>query len=233
MTKIKLVFFISLFFLACENKQTNQLQLTGTIKGLKEGTLYVQRVIDTSVVTIDTIRIDGKSSFKTEIKLTSPEVLFLFLDRGVSNSLDNSLMFFAEPGKMNINTSLDFFLADAVITGSKNNDLLTEYKKQNSVFNNIKLDLIEKQFKAMINKNQKSLDSVNKAQELNLKKQYLHTVNFAVNHGDYEIAPYLALSEIYDINIRFLDTIQKSMRLKVAHSFYGKKLEQHIASLKK
>jgi hypothetical protein len=32
-------------------------------------------------------------------------MLYLFLDRGVSNSLDNNLLFFAEPGNINIETN--------------------------------------------------------------------------------------------------------------------------------
>jgi hypothetical protein len=56
-------------------------------------------------------------------------MLYLFLDRGVSNSLDNNIPFFAEQGKMNIETSLDFFTADAKITGSKNHELYEEYKE--------------------------------------------------------------------------------------------------------
>jgi hypothetical protein len=66
-----------------------------------------------------------------------------------------------------------------------------------------------------------------------LKRKYLYTTNFAVNNGDYEVAPYVALAEIYDINLKFLDTIQKSMSPKVAKSLYGKKLNDYIAERKK
>lgn len=82
----------------------------------------------------------------------------------------------------------------------------------------------------------------NKADEMNkielqqqdiLKRKYLYTTNFAVNHADYEVAPYVALAEIYDINLKFLDTIQKSMTPKVSKSLYGKKLNNFIAERKK
>ena len=66
-----------------------------------------------------------------------------------------------------------------------------------------------------------------------IKRKYLYTTNFAVNNGDYEVAPYVALAEIYDINLKFLDTIQKSMSPKVAKSLYGKKLNEYIAERKK
>ncbi len=54
-----------------------------------------------------------------------------------------------------------------------------------------------------------------------------------VNNKDHEIAPYIALAEIYDINIKYLDTIQKTMTPKVANSLYGKKLTQYVKDIKK
>ena len=65
------------------------------------------------------------------------------------------------------------------------------------------------------------------------KRKYLYTTNFAVNHGDYEVAPYVTLAEIYDINLKYLDTIQKSMTPKVAKSMYGKKLNAYVAERRK
>jgi hypothetical protein len=41
------------------------------------------------------------------------------------------------------------------------------------------------------------------------------------------------LAEIYDINLKYLDTIQKSMTPKVSKSLYGKKLNNYIAERKK
>jgi hypothetical protein len=215
-----------------ENSESN-LHLTGTIKGLKKGTLYIQRVVDTSLFVIDSIKMDGSLTFQTDLSLDSPEMLYLFLDRGVTNSLDNNIMFFAEPGKMNIETDLSSFIASAKITGSKNQELFDEYKKINSRFRDENLDMIASRFNAIKSKNQKSIDSIEIKQNSNIKRKYLFAANFALNNRNEEIAPYIALTEIYDINIKFLDTIQKSMSPKVAKSLYGKKLTDYIVKLKK
>lgn len=214
-----------------EVSKTN-LHLTGNIKGLKNGTLYIQRVVDTSLVAIDTIVIDGKSSFETDLDLKSPEVLYLFLDRGVTNSMDNNLLFFAEAGNINIETNLDSYLSSAKITGSKNQEKLEEYQKINSRFRDENLDLIELKFNASKNKNIKVVDSLNAKTDSNIKRKYLFATNFAINNRDYEVSPYIALTEIYDINIKYLDTIQKSMTPKVARSLYGKKLTTYVAKIK-
>ena len=232
MKKISIAFVtLTLVFACSEKKLENNLHLTGNIKGLKKGTLYVQRVTNNKLVALDTIAIDGSSNFETNIELKSPEMLYLFLDRGVSNSLDNNLLFFAEPGNVNIDTDLENYIADAKVTGSKNQDLYYEFKKVDNRFQDEELSLIEKKFKALKSNNEKEIASITAQQESNIKRKYLYATNFIINNKEYEVAPYLALSEIYDINMKYLDTIQKSLTPKVSKSLYGKKLTEYIACL--
>jgi predicted small secreted protein len=160
-------------------------------------------------------------------------MLYLFLDRGVSNSLDNNLLFFAEPGNINIETNLENYIADAKVTGSVNQDLYYDFKKIDNRFQDEELDLIERKFKALKNNNALEAAKITAKQESNIKRKYLYATNFAMNNKDHEVAPYIALTEIYDINIKYLDTIQKAMSPKVAKSLYGKKLTEYIASIKK
>ena len=234
MRKSIIVLLSIVVFASCsEKKSTKNFVLTGNIKGLKKGTLYIQRINDTVLVAIDTIKINGDSHFTSEFDLQSPEMLYLFLDRGVSNSVDNNISFFAEKGNMDIQTSLDFFTADVKMTGSKNQALYDEYKKVVSRFVDQDLDLIEKRINALKDNKIEEATRIEEEQKGILKRKYLYTTNFAVNHGDYEVAPYVALAEIYDINLKYMDTIQKSMTPKVAKSLYGKKLTDFIATRKR
>ena len=219
---------------SCSEKKSNKnLHITGYIKGFKKGTLYIQHIKDTSLVVLDSIKIDGDSHFKSDINIDSPEMFYLFIDRGVTNSVDNNLPFFVEPGSINIESSLDFFTADAKITGSKNQELYDEYKKVVSRYVDQNLDLIKKRFEAYKNKNIVEATKMQQEQDNVLKRKYLYTTNFAVNHADYDVAPYVAVAEISDINLKYLDTIQKSMTPKIAKSLYGKKLNELIAKRKK
>ena len=234
MYKSIIAVFSLLILVSCSEKKSDKnFILTGNIKGLKKGTLYIQRLKDTLYVPIDTIHINGDSHFTSEFDMTSPEMLYLFLDRGVTNSLDNNIPFFAEKGNMNIETSLDFFTADVKITGSKNQELYDEYRKVVSRYIDQDLELIQKKFKALKDKKVDEVNKIEEEQKSILKKKYLYTTNFAVNHGDYEVAPYVALAEIYDINLKYLDTIQKTMTPKISKSLYGKKLNEFIAERKK
>lgn len=233
MSKKIILLFSVLVLIACSEKKSNKnLEITGYIKGLKKGTLYIQKIKDTTLVALDTIKINGDSHFKSEMNIEEPEMFYLFLDRGVSNSLDNNIVFFAEKGKINIETSLDFFTSDAKITGSKNHQLYEEYRKVVSRYIDQDLELIKKRIYALKSKNQTQVDSIDELQKNIIKSKYLYTTNFAVNNAKYEVAPYVALAEIYDINLKFLDTIQSSLSPKVAKSLYGKKLKELIAQRK-
>ncbi len=159
-------------------------------------------------------------------------MLYLYVDRGASNSIDNNLLFFAEPGKMNIDTDLEFFLAKAKITGSKNQELYEQYKDIISKFNDQQLDYLKDELLAL--KAKKDISEENtKKQDALLKRRYLYAGNFALTNANYEVAPYIVLTDIYDINIKYLDTIAKSMSPKVAKSKYGKKLNDYLAERKK
>lgn len=230
--KITLLFSLLVLMSCSEKKSNKNLEITGYIKGLKKGTLYIQKIVDTAFVALDTIKINGDSHFKSEMNIAEPEMYYLFLDRGVTNSLDNNIAFFVEKGKINIETSLDFFTGDAKITGSKNQQLYEEYKKVTSRYVNQDLELIKNSFYAKKDNDLKKLEEIENRRNRILVSKYLYTTNFAVNNSKYEVAPYVALAEIYDINLKYLDTIQKSLTPKVAKSIYGKKLNELIQERK-
>jgi hypothetical protein len=225
--------FTLLLIVGCEKKEEKgNLHITGNIKGLKKGTLYIQKIVDTSLVAIDTIFIDGNATFTSDLEIKSPEMYYLFLDRGVTNSLDNNLPFFAEAGNITIETKLDQFLSGAKITGSKNNEKYLEFKKVKTRFTDQNLMLMEQKLHAYTSNNTKAIDSIEKLQDANIRRLYLYTTSFAVNNKDLELGPFLALSEIPNINLKYLDTIQKSMTPKVAKSFYGEKLTKYYSERK-
>ncbi|AEW85829.1 DUF4369 domain-containing protein [Flavobacterium columnare NBRC 100251 = ATCC 23463] len=234
MYKKVIVAITFVFFASCADKAPakDEVIVTGNIKGLKKGKLYIQKVQDSTLVALDTIELNGSSNFESSIKLDSPEMLYLFVDRGQTNSMDNNLLFFAEPGKITIDTDLDFFFANAKITGSKNHDLYKEYKDIIAKFNEQQLQLLQAKILGNKgNKNYNELDNQNKQDQL-LKRKYLYSANFALTHADHEIAPYIALTDIYDMQPKFLEEIHKKMSPEVANSKYGKKFTDYLKKSK-
>ncbi|MCL9769781.1 DUF4369 domain-containing protein [Flavobacterium sp. HXWNR69] len=234
MKKIVLALMAVVLVTACkEEKNANaNVHITGNIKGLSQGKLYLQKLQDTVLVTLDSITINGDSKFESHVNLESPEMLYLFLDRGQTKSIDNSLPFFAEPGNIKIETTLERFFADAKITGSKNHDLWLKFDSLNSKFRDQNLALMAKRLKNELKPNPTTTDSIENEYQKLLKRKYRYTAHFAVSNANKEIAPYLALSEIANINTPYLDTIQKSMTPEVAKSKYGKMLKEYIAKRK-
>jgi succinate dehydrogenase flavin-adding protein (antitoxin of CptAB toxin-antitoxin module) len=228
MKKALIVLSVLLIF-SCTEKEPD-LIVTGNIKGLKKGTLYLQKFRDTALVTIDSLNINGEQPFEFYNDLEEPEVLFLTLDKKSNNT--HRLSFFANKGITEINTSLKRFAYDAEIKGSKQQESYKEYYSIISKFNNQQLELIKSQFEAQQSANDSLIEAANSDSDNLIKRKYLYTVNFALNNVDSEVAPYVAIAEIYDANLKYLDTIYNSLEKDIANSKYGIELEKHIKKRK-
>lgn len=220
-------------FVSCNKEESKgNLTVTGNVDGFKQGKLYLYQIQDTVVKAIDSLTVNGDSKFKFSLNIDSPEVFYLTLDRGHTNSQDNQIMFFAEPGQMTINTSLKNFYSDAKVTGSKSQETYDEYIKTRSIIvekqNNLLVDI----FNAEKEKNDSKKDSlVNLSKKLTIRK-YLNAVNFAINHKESDASPYIALTELYDANTKLLDTVFNSLSKDVTARKYGKQLNEYIKERK-
>ena len=231
MKKIGLLLITLITLGACSSEETN-LNITGKVQGLKKGTLYLQKVEDTSLITLDSVVMSGNENFVFETFIESPQVLYLYLNKKDNTIYDDRLMFFAEPGEMIINTTLKNFEEDAIVEGSENQKKLLEYQNMINRFNTRNLELIQKSVAAEQEEDQAALDSANAEYDKLIRRRYLFTVNFAMNNKDLELAPYLAISEIYDANIKYLDTIYTSLTPEVKESRYGRSLEEFLKERK-
>lgn len=223
--------FTFLMLVGCTTSESEML-LTGNISGLKKGSLLLQKVSDTALVTLDSVKIDGDATFQFNVEVASPEVYYLTMQFADSVKTEKRIPFFAESGNINIVSELKNYDIESLITGSVNQEKWNEYKKLMKRYNDRNLDLIEQQFNALKDGNQAKADSVGSAQEKLVRSRYLATVNFAKNQKEYEIAPYLMISEVNDANIKYHDTIYKLLAPKIKDSKYGKALESLIENRK-
>lgn len=226
---VAFLIFISIF--SCQKEEQRDLTVKVNIEGLKKGTVYLKKAQDTALIAVDSVNIiDGNSIFELHSDIDSPEIFYLILDKKINEQF--KVPFFASHGITEINTTLKNFEIDAKINGSEQQKTLEEYKKMIGRFNERNLELIKENFEAQRDQDSVKLNA-NEAEYNNLlKRKYLYTVNFAINHNDSEVAPYLALSEIYDANVKWLDTINNSLSAKVRESKYGKELQEFIDKIK-
>ena len=221
-----LLLFVLLVNSACqpkkEKKDPSKMTVTGEIDGLRKGTLYLQKIVDTLLVNVDSTKIDGQPSFNFKTSIATPEVFYLYLDKLDGNSLNDRILFFGEPGTIEINTLLKTFESSAKIKGSKNQELLQEYKSFMRKFDDKNLSLYQDFFSAKQKNDSNLTDSIANAMDNLLRRKYLYALNFASQHTDQNIAPYIAITEVYDANLSLLDTVADKMTESVKTSKYGK-----------
>ena len=79
----------------------------------------------------------------------------------------------------------------------------------------------------------KELDSIEliekQIENLN-KRQYLYSLNFAVNNGNSPVAAFIALNDFSQSSKVLLDTINNSLTKEVQESKYGKMLNNFLKS---
>lgn len=219
-------FCLAIFLIGCSSN-TGNLTITGNVKGLKKGSLLLQKFEDTTLITVDSMIIDGNSHFMFSEEIIEPEIFYLYVRLKDGSLKDDRIRFFAEEGTITINTTIDKFGSNAKISGSKNDSLLREYNKIKQRFTSRNLDIIEERLKLNSDSDSLILENEIKQQRL-LSNQYYSTVNFAINNKEFEVAPYLILTETPFANAKYLDTVYSALNPKIKNSKYGKELESLI-----
>jgi peroxiredoxin len=112
---------------AASTAQKQDVTITGHVKGVNSGKIYLQKFNNKMFFTVDSAELkNGKFSFKKQLEL--PELY------GLSTNPDkNPLYVFLESGKINAEIDTAKYYSASIITGSKSNDLFTAYKQQKDV----------------------------------------------------------------------------------------------------
>ena len=225
---ISCIVLVSLF-ISCSSEKNGSLIVNGKIDGLKKGTLYLQKYKDTLLVSVDSIQLNGISTFRLVDEIESPEIYFISLDKKGNEKIS----FFGEKGEITVNSKLSKFEISAKISGSKNQELLEEHTDMVRKFNGKQMDFIKDKFDAQKNNDTDLLSKIKKDEKNLIKRKYYFSTNFAVNNSKFEVAPYIALTELYYANVKLLDTINNSLSKEVKASKYGLELEKFIEDIKK
>jgi hypothetical protein len=227
MKKILVIGLLLLIVACSKEKELGNMVVQGKIKGIKKGTLYLKKMRDTLIVSVDSIRLFGKDSFTLSDNITSPEMYFLSLDQNQS-----TLSFFGEEGIITVNDQIEKFGISPRIDGSNNQKILEKYKEVASKFQDKQLDLLAANMQAQIDSDIETSQSLRKQAEKQNLKKYIFTINFALNNSDTEAAAYITLTELVNANVKYLDSINNSLTKKVKQSYYGEKLAEFIKNIK-
>jgi len=228
MKNIFFLTFIAILFISCSEDTTNTMFVSGKVKGLKKGTLYLQHVPDSTLVAIDSLEIAGNGDFSFKTELESPEIFYLYLNKKDNNEINDRITFFGEPGNITINTSWNTFDTNAKIEGSATQKKLEEYRKTMTRFNKRSIELMQSLTNSESPMDSLQVDSIQKLSDRNIQRGYVFAISFALNNKDSYIAPYIALTEVSDANVKYLDSINNALTPSVANSKYGKALNNFL-----
>ena len=229
---LPLLLLLSLIVSCGDSSSENIMTVSGKVKGLKKGTLYLQHIPDSTLVTVDSLQVKGDGNFSFRAELESPEIFYLYLNKEDANDINDRITFFGEPGTITINTAWNTFDTNAKIAGSNAHKKLEEYQGTMSRFNTKNLELMQSATAQNVNLDSLQLDSIQQLSDRNVKRGYAYALNFALSNKSSHIAPYIALNEVPDANILYLDSIYNSLTPEVAGSKYGKALKEHLEKIK-
>ena len=233
MKKALYAFVLLISIASCGDGITeNTMTVSGTVKGLKKGTLYLQHIPDSTLIVIDSLQINGDGSFSFQTEIESPEIFYLYLNKKDNNDFNDRITFFGEPGHITINTAWNTFDTKAKITGSTSHTKLEEYRKVMSKINMRDLEILQTSITPEIVSDPAKMDSLQRLSAKNTQRGYLFAINFAINNKDSYIAPYIATTEIPNANVKYLDSINNSLAPEVSDSKYGRRLKKLLAEIK-
>lgn len=202
--------------------------VSGNIKGLKKGTLFLQQFKDSTLAVLDSLEIKGDGAFSFSTEVDEPEVFYLYLKKEDNNDINDRITFFGESGNIVINTAWNTFDTNVEISGSKSHEKLLEFYDMASKFNIKELTLIQEASSPELQEDSVAMDSIQRLINQNTVNRYRYALNFGLNNGDSYATPYIMMTEASEANTKYLDSIYKGLTPEVAASKYGKEFKEFL-----
>lgn len=224
MKKFLLIILIGVALYSCSTNE-NTMMVSGNIEGLKKGWLYLQKLEDSVLTSIDSLEIRGDGNFTFEREIEHPELFYLYLDKADNNDINDRIAFFGEKGNISITTTWNRFETDAKIKGSRNHNDYSEYQQMMSDFNKRDLELAQAAFGET---DSLKVDSIEVLAERNYVNRYRYLLNFGLTHPNSYVTPYIAITDGLEVNPVYLDSIYNNLPDSIAQSTYGRILAEMV-----
>jgi hypothetical protein len=229
MKRLLFVLLLGILVLSCEKNTENTMTVSGNIKGLKKGTLYLQQFKDSTLMVLDSLEIEGDGAFSFSEEVESPDIFYLYLKKQDNNDINDRITFFGEPGQITINTTWKTFDTDPKISGSASHEKFSEFNEMISKFNIRDITLAQQASLPEFQEDSTALDSLQKLADINLVRRYRYALNFGLNNGGSYATPYIMMAEASDANPKYLDSVYNALTPEVATSKYGKVFQDFLS----
>jgi peroxiredoxin len=225
MKKILILLPVLAMVFAC-NQQSKEFTIDGTITGYDSGYVYLQKVIDGDLISIDSVKhTEGKFQFKGSVEF--PEMYYLnFGDRRrrAMLFLDNSQVVF---------TAMLDSLENASVTGSLSHDEFKRYKDEMKPFDDKMKELSTKYTEAKKEGNDKLMEEIGSTWDaLDNERETAIRAFISINNKSV-VAPFVLRSELsHSLEVNALDSMLGIFDTTLNASPYVKTLKDRVVTLR-
>jgi hypothetical protein len=214
-------------FTSCNSTSENT-EVTITINGLKKGTVYLQKITTTGLINLDSVESNGKETLNLGLNLSHPELIYAYLDKADGSTFNDRLAFFAEPGEIQIATSLTNFENDAVIEAGEEHEAFKNLQEMLSRFTKKDFELMQLAQSDRVN-DERFVDSIVNQSNSNNLKRYQFIANYALSNPNRYVSAYLVASEGEELNPKWKDSIFNNFSEAIKKSTYGQLLNSQLS----
>ncbi len=217
----------TVFLVSCSSNTKNT-EVTIIVDGLKKGTVYLQKITESGLVNLDSIESNGNEKLNLSLNLEHPELLYAYLDKFDGSSFNDRLAFFAEPGEIQISTTLNNFENAAVVSAGVEHEEFKKLQQMLSRFTKKDFELMQLAQTDRIT-DERFVDSIVNQSNSNNIKRYQFIANYALTNPNKYVSAYLITSEGEELNPRWKDSIFNSFSDAIKKSKYGQLLNSQLA----
>jgi hypothetical protein len=218
----------AIVFLVSCSSNTKNTEVTIIVDGLKKGTVYLQKITESGLVNLDSIESNGNEKLNLSLNLDHPELLYAYLDKFDGSSFNDRLAFFAEPGEIQISTTLNNFENAAVVSAGVEHEEFKKLQQMLSRFTKKDFELMQLAQTDRIT-DERFVDSIVNQSNSNNIKRYQFIANYALTNPNKYVSAYLITSEGEELNPRWKDSIFNSFSDAIKKSKYGQLLNSQLA----
>jgi len=218
----------AIVFLVSCSSNTKNTEVTIIVDGLKKGTVYLQKITESGLVNLDSIESNGNEKLNLSLNLDHPELLYAYLDKFDGSSFNDRLAFFAEPGEIQISTTLNNFENAAVVNAGVEHEEFKKLQQMLSRFTKKDFELMQLAQTDRIT-DERFVDSIVNQSNSNNIKRYQFIANYALTNPNKYVSAYLITSEGEELNPRWKDSIFNSFSDAIKKSKYGQLLNSQLA----
>ena len=218
----------AIVFLASCSSNTNNTEVTIIVDGLKKGAVYLQKITGSGLINLDSVESNGNEKLILSVNLDHPELLYAYLDKFDGSSFNDRIAFFAEPGEIQIRTTLNNFENTAIVSAGAEHEEFEKLQQMLSHFTKKDFELMRlAQTDRITDKN--FVDSIVNQSNRNNIKRYQFIANYALTNPNKYVSAYLITSEGEELNPKWKDSIFNRFSDAIKKSNYGQLINSQLS----